>query len=651
MTDLIEVVFSLPLDRAFTYRLPSGTSVTPGFRVSAPFGSRKLTGYVIGADAAAPPGVPEIREIYRVVDSRPLFTPEILEQARWLAHMYMCSLGEALAAMLPGARRESEVENVPEEGLLPEKFVLAEQQRAAVKHILSAAGGSFYLDGVTGSGKTAVFLESAREIMQRGRGVIYLVPEISLTHQVVELFASEFGEQVAVLHSGLTASQRLRAWFRILDGEARLVIGARSAVFAPVRDLGLLILDEEHESSYKSSATPRYHARQVASHRSSREGAVLVMGSATPSLEAVYHMQSGKLKRLHLPERLSGGSLPEIQIQDMRGESGPLSKRLVEEILQARREQRQTILFLNRRGFSHYFHCKSCGFEMTCRNCSVSLTYHKNRGKLVCHYCGFKADPLEVCPDCGSMDVGYSGIGTERVEEELSRLFPDLKVSRVDTDAVRKRSVLGGVLKNFRDGKIDILVGTQMVAKGLNFPGVKLVGIISADTGMQLPDFRASERTFNLIVQVSGRAGRFHPDGRVLIQTFKPENETIRLAAAGKSAEFYARELSVRRELNFPPYSRLIRLVFRSRSARQAYRIAGVVKRAVCTAAPASQPFDVLGPAECPLTVIAGNTRCHLIFRAERLAPLHALVRATLAKLPPQAGVYIEVDVDPTSLL
>jgi primosomal protein N' (replication factor Y) len=651
MTDLIEVAFNLPLDRVFTYRLPAGTETVPGCRVSAPFGRRKLTGYVIALGAAAPPGVLEIREIHRVVDSRPLFTPELLEQARWLAHMYMCSLGEALAAMLPGARREGEADAGAVETPLPETLALSEQQQAAVRRIVAADGGSFYLEGITGSGKTAVFLEAAREILQRGRGVIYLVPEISLTHQVVELFTSEFGEQVAVLHSGLTASQRLGTWFKILDGEARLVIGARSAVFAPVRDLGLLVLDEEHESSYKSSATPRYHARQVAAQRSRREGAVLVMGSATPSLEAVYRMQTGRLERLYLPERLSGGTLPEIHIQDMRGEPGPLSRRLIEEILQARREKRQTILFLNRRGFSHYFHCSSCGFEMTCRNCSVSLTYHKSRNKLVCHYCGFKTDPLTVCPDCGSMDVGYSGVGTERVEEELARLFPDLRVRRVDTDSVRKRAVLGGVLQEFRAGRIDILVGTQMVAKGLNFPGVKLVGIVSADTGLQLPDFRAAERTFGLIVQVSGRAGRFHPDGRVLIQTFRPDNPTIRLAASGQAGEFYARELAVRREMNFPPFSRLIRLVFRSRAAELAYRAAGLVKREVTAAASAEHRFDVLGPAECPLTVIAGNTRCHLIFRAERLAPLHSLVRAVLAGLAPQAGVYIEVDVDPTSLL
>jgi len=651
MIDLIEVVFRLPLDRVFTYRLPAGASAVPGCRVSAPFGRRKLTGYVIGVDVEPPAGVEEIREIDRVVDSRPLFTGEILEQARWLAQMYMCSLGEALAAMLPGARRESEAETVSLEAQLPEEFALSPRQRSAVERIVSTHQGSFYLEGVTGSGKTAVFLEAAREIVQRGRGVIYLVPEISLTHQVVELFVSEFGERVAVLHSGLTASRRLRTWFRILDGEARLVIGARSAVFAPVRDLGLIVLDEEHESSYKAGSTPRYHARQVASYRSGREHAVLVMGSATPSLEAVMRMQSGKLERLYLPERLSGGSLPEIHIQDMRGESGPLSRRLVEEILQAHREKRQTILFLNRRGFSHYFHCRSCGFEMTCRNCSVSLTYHKSRHKLVCHYCGYKADPVTVCPECGSMDVGYSGIGTERVEEELARLFPDLRVRRVDTDAVRKRDLLGGILQDFRAGKIDVLVGTQMVAKGLNFPGVKLVGIISADTGLQLPDFRAAERTFNLIVQVSGRAGRFHPDGRVLIQTLKPENPTIRLAAAGQVREFYDRELAMRREMNFPPFSRLIRLVFRARKTKQAYHAADMVKQAVLAAAGAEARFDVLGPAECPLTVIAGNSRCHLIFSARRLAPLHALVRGTLAGLSPHTGVYIEVDVDPVSLL
>ena len=502
-----------------------------------------------------------------------------------------------------------------------------------------------------------MFLAAARRTVAAGRGVIYLVPEISLTHQVVDQFSDVFGAQVAVIHSALTPSQRLHQWSQIRSGAAQVVIGARSAVFAPLRDLGLIVLDEEHEASYKSSATPRYHARQVAMHRCAGAGATLVMGSATPSLEALHHMERGYLQRLELTRRPGHGRMPAIEVVEMKGVGGPLSPRLLQEIQATAAAGRQTILFLNRRGFASLRHCRSCGYEMHCVHCSVGLTYHKATGAMLCHYCGYRTRPMQVCPECASLDVGSVGYGTQRVEEELAAALPGLRVRRLDTDAMRNRRDLRAVLAQFRDRAVDVLVGTQMVAKGLNFPAVRLVGIVNADTGLHLPDFRAAERTFNLIVQVSGRAGRTLPDGRVFVQTYRADQPAIRLAVEGRAEEFYRRELALRRELRFPPFVRMIRVVFRSRSqqraAAAASRFAEQLNDSPASSAPAAAPPSpaVLGPVECPIERIAGNYRYHLLLRHPTLGPLHARVTRTYLQFKPPPGVYVEVDIDPVSVL
>ncbi len=648
MSRYVEVAFNLPVKKNFTYLLPQAVQASAGFRVAAPFGRRSLTGCVVAERASPPEGIGEVREISRVIDKRPLCGEETFDLAQWMSRMYMCSFGEALSSILPGGRRESAVEETLFD-LEEREYPLAEQQLAAIRSIASRSEGSYYLFGVTGSGKTDVFLRVAEEVVAKGRGVIYLVPEISLTHQVVRTFRSVFKKRLAVLHSALPSSRRLREWLRVRDGEADVVIGARSAVFAPIPKLGLIVIDEEHEGSYKSGATPRYHARQVAMYRASREKAILIMGSATPSVEAYHRIQSGRLASFRLPERLSGGALPRMELVDMRGQPGPFSARLLEQIERTRAEGRQSILFLNRRGFSYFFHCKSCGYEMTCRHCSVSLTYHRERNKMICHYCGFSVPPVGTCPQCGSMDVGYSGFGTEGLEEELARIFPGLRARRIDTDVVRKQAVLRQALAEFRAGEIDVLVGTQMVAKGLNFPGVKLVGIVNADTGLQLPDFRAAERTFNLIVQVSGRAGRSLPDGKVLIQTFRPENPVISLAMEGRLDEFYAREIEIRRQLGFPPFCRLIRIVFRGRNREKT--LAAAEDLAKVLTVNMAEAGDVLGPAECPLAKISGSFRFHAIVRAIDFPVAHERVGAALEGRRPPSGVYMEADVDPQALL
>jgi primosomal protein N' (replication factor Y) len=449
----------------------------------------------------------------------------------------------------------------------------------------------------------------------------------------------------------MSSGARLAEWIRIRRGEARIVAGPRSAVFAPVQNLGLVIIDEEHDGSYKSGNIPLYHARQVAIHRCSVEGARLLLGSATPSAEAWKLMGDKVIMRLDLSRRLSGGSPPVVKPVSLEGVSGCLTEELKEEIRKTARMRRQTILFLNRRGFAYFYHCPSCGYELTCKHCSVSLTWHKSRGRAICHYCGYTAVPPKACPQCGSLEAGYAGFGTEMVEEEVIRTFPDLRVRRADADTAGRKGHLKETLDLFRAGAIDILLGTQMVAKGLNFPGVRLVGVIMADTGLHLPDFRAAERTFSLIVQVAGRAGRYFPDGRVIVQTLRAGDPIITHSCALDVEGFFKAELEQRKLLKFPPYTRLIRFMVRSREAERADRAAA---RLAALAEPLIPPDgDLLGPAECPISMRAGNHWRQLILRGASMGSLHGAARTVLEAYEKSrdSRVYLEVDVDPVSLL
>jgi primosomal protein N' (replication factor Y) len=449
----------------------------------------------------------------------------------------------------------------------------------------------------------------------------------------------------------MSPSARLAEWMRIRSGGARIVIGPRSAVFAPARDLGLVIIDEEHDGSYKSANTPRYHARQTAFWRCSVEGACLVMGSATPSAEAWKLMGDGRIKRLDLSRRLSGGAMPGIKPVSLENAEGCLTKELKDEIRATAHMGRQSILFLNRRGFAHFYRCPSCGYEQTCKHCSVSLTWHKSRGRAVCHYCGYTEPPPRVCPQCGSLEAGYRGFGTEMIEEEVRRTFPDLRLRRADADTAGKKGGLEETLALFRAGEVDLLLGTQMVAKGLNFPGVRLVGVILADTGLHLPDFRAAERTFSLIVQVAGRAGRYFPDGKVIVQTLRMGDPVITRSCALDVEGFFAAELAQRKSLNFPPYTRLIRFTTRGKDAA---RTDAAIRRLASLAGPLlPSGADMLGPAECPIGIIAGNYRRQLLLRCPSMGVLHAAARVILERYEKgrDSRVYLEVDVDPVHVL
>ena len=666
MAQWLELVFKLPLYQSFFYRnavAADGQQSLAGRRAAVRFGSRKLVGFIVAEYETLPKSCPfveaDIKPIDRIIDAEPLFTDEQAALARWMSHFYICAEGIALSAMLPSGKREAGELNTDGIEFAGTDFsasalTLSEEQRSAVEAISGCTGGEFfYVYGITGSGKTEVFLQAASRALAAGKSVIYLVPEITLSHQVAETVKKRFGDRCAVLHSGLTGSKRLAEWRRIARGEARIVVGVRSAIFAPVRDLGLIIIDEEHDGSYKSGFAPRYHARQVAMYLCKKHGCPLVMGSATPSVEAWHLMKTGAIRTLRLSERLSGGALPHIRIESLLHTAGALSTALIDEMRRTKTQGKQTILFLNRRGFSHFFKCKNCGHELLCKNCSVPLTFHKSEGLMKCHYCGWTAKPPSACPECGSSEAGYTSIGTEYIEEQVRKTFPDCTVQRIDTDVLQKNKQAVQILNNFRDGAIDILLGTQMIAKGLNFPGVRLVGIALADTGLQMPDFRAAERTFSLIMQVAGRAGRYVPDGEVIIQTYNPYHPAIVCAQHNDVEGFYTQELQQRQALEFPPFARLIRLVFRSKDQHKAEEAAFGARELLPKLFPpdAAESIEILGPSDCMLSLVAGNHRMQLLLRAETLAPMQKAVYRFITEYKAAVGVYIETDVDPVSLL
>ena len=669
MSVYYELIFDIPspvnssFDHSFTYMADDKGEAAVGKRAMVPFGRRDILGYIIAKRDTLPENIKEdaVKKIRRVIDKEALFDTRDMEISKWMAGYYLCSQGQALASMLPSGRRGIVPALPDSEEETQVSLSISDEQASALHEITSPNENTldgaqmFYLYGVTGSGKTEVFLRAAQFTLNAGKTVIYLVPEISLTHQTAQMIGNRFGSLAATLHSGMTPSSRLSEWIRIRNGEAKIVVGPRSAVFAPLSNLGLIIIDEEHDGSYKSGNTPRYHARQIAVRRSSQEGARLVMGSATPSAEAWKLMRDGTIKRLNLSRRLSGGAMPEIKAVSLLQTEGCLSKELKDEILATHKMGRQTILFLNRRGFAHFYQCPQCGWELICKRCSVSLTWHKVKGKCMCHYCGYSSPPPSVCPQCGCVEAGYRGFGTEMIEEEVRRTFPNMRLKRIDADTAAKKNGTSGGLEEtlmlFKTGVIDILLGTQMVAKGLNFPGVRLVGVVFADTGLHLPDFRAAERTFSLIVQVAGRAGRYFPDSKVIVQTLRMEDPVITRSCALDVEGFFNAELKTRNALGFPPYSRLIRFVVRSKEQSRAdaaiKRLASIIEKII------PKDADMLGPAECPIGIINNNKRRQLILRSQKLGVIHSLAREAVARYETgkDSKVYLEIDVDPVSML
>lgn len=516
---------------------------------------------------------------------------------------------------------------------------------------------SFLLFGVTGSGKTEVYLRAVAMTLSRGRSALILVPEIALAAQVVEAVKARFGNLVAVLHSALSAGERFDEWRRAREQRARVVVGARSAVFAPLDHVGLIVIDEEHEGAYKQQEhTPRYHARTVALQRAMREGAILLMGSATPSIETFYQARQGKHILLQLPSRVEGRPLPEVQIVDMRetprAQGGVFSLPLAEAIAQRLKRGEQVILFLNRRAYASFMMCRKCGYVVKCPRCEVSLSYHKVDRSLRCHHCDYRRSVLVQCPSCGSTQIYPFGLGTQRVEEEMQRLFPEARLLRMDRDTTSRKGAHHVLLARFRAHEADVLIGTQMVAKGLDFPKVTLVGVISADTALHIPDFRASERAFQLLTQVAGRAGRAHQPGEVIVQTFNPEHEAIQTASTHDYLRFYEREILYREELRYPPFSQLANVLATHPEEAKAEELcrqaADLLRREIISA---GVDAEVLGPVQAPMARLRGLWRWHCLVKCYQQDALPDLLRGALDGLRPPQGGSLQVDVDPYSVL
>lgn len=532
--------------------------------------------------------------------------------------------------------------------------------------------GTFLLRGVTGSGKTLVYIELLREVVERqGRTAIVLVPEIALTPQTVGRFKAVFGDRVAVLHSALSDGERYDEWRSLRTGEKRIVVGARSAVFAPLPDLGAIVVDEEHEGSYKQGEAPRYHAREVAVVRARMEGAVCLLGSATPSLESWSNARSGKYRLLELPERVGGQPMPPIRVVDLRAErkrqassTGPLQERsptiladaLVEAVHARIRKGEQTILLLNRRGYATFVQCRECGLVWHCPECNVSLTYHRRRARLTCHYCLHEEEAPQRCSACGSNDLSFRGVGTEQVERAVGEAFPSARLARMDVDTTGARWAHHEILGRVERGEVDILLGTQMIAKGLDFANVTLVGVINADTGINLPDFRATERTFQLLTQVAGRAGRGPKGGEVFIQTALPQHYAVICATDHDFVGFAERELESRRQPSYPPHCRLVNVVVSGTEETPVQEAAEAAAAWLSGLVEARGVADVtlVGPAPCPIDRLRGRWRWHLLVRAESAKLLGEVMRYFHEKFEVPAGkadLRVALDRDPVQLL
>ncbi|QNQ80268.1 primosomal protein N' [Lactobacillus sp. PV034] len=515
---------------------------------------------------------------------------------------------------------------------------------------------TFLLEGVTGSGKTEVYLHAIQKALESGRNALMLVPEISLTPQMVEQVKARFGSNVAVLHSGLSTGERYDEWRRIRRGEAQVVVGARSAVFAPLSNVGLIIIDEEHESSYKQEDTPRYHARDVALLRSKYHHCPLVLGSATPSLASRARAQKGNYELLRLTERANSKALPEVTLIDLKqvefaGGQFDLSVDLVEKIKEKLARREQVILLLNRRGFANFMLCRSCGYVMQCPNCDISLTMHKDTGQMQCHYCGYKTPIPNKCPNCQETQIRFLGTGTQKVEEELKELIPQASILRMDVDTTRRKGSYKKILDKFGAGEANILLGTQMIAKGLDFPNVTLVGVINADTSLQVPNFNASEKTFDLLTQVSGRAGRADKKGEVMIQTYNPEHYAIELAQSQDYESFYRKEMQVRHQGNYPPFFYTVLISVASKNEQAAAKFAFVVKRKLMQELHA--PTIVLGPTPSSIAKIKNQYFYQILVKykkEDKLNPILHELQDEAQKIKKQ-GLNVYIDNEPERII
>ena len=622
-------------DSLFTYGCHDD-DISVGRKVYVPFakGNRLREGYVVSIEEQVPEDmIPKLKYVSSSDEDISL-TDEMVRTAIWLKNRYLCRYIDAVKCFTPAGdkakrkTRKNPFEN--RQGVPSEVRTLTEQQKTALTQIGDAVEKGmhdrFLIHGVTGSGKTEIYINAAEQVLARGKNAIVLVPEISLTMQTIDRFTGRFGsERIAVLHSRLSPGERYDQWKRIRDGSVRIVIGARSAVFAPLENIGLIVVDEEHEATYKSDHTPKYDTVEVAVKRlqdGDNQG-ILLLGSATPSVVTYSRGKEGIYRIIKLTERYNKVSLPDVSVVDMRaelkdGNRSIISRELYSEMKLQLDAGRQVMLFLNRRGYSTFVSCRNCGYVAKCPVCGLSLTYHKKNGAAVCHYCGYQQAAPAECPECGSRYIKYFGSGTEKVEETVAELFPDHVSERLDLDSVRKKGELERRLKAFEAGKVHILIGTQLIAKGLDFKNIGLVGIISADVALNIPDFRSPERTFQLITQAAGRAGRGSEKGRVIIQTYSPEHYAVTFAARQDYEGFYETEIKLRQYMGYPPYSDLFQIMFTADEAEAALKGAWDWHDRLVDAMDPNERGNVFDPQEAYMSRIKDTYRYSMLIKCPK---------------------------------
>jgi primosomal protein N' (replication factor Y) len=654
----------LPQDH-FTYAVPAdlAAAAVPGARVEVPFGRRCVLGYVVGAERALADG--EARQISAVLDEPPILDAAALALARWIADRYCSPLGEVIRAMLPkgvraarpgGRRRRPRTTSAAmraaragEDDAAEIPPALTEPQRAAAAPLLEAIAAGTHrrvlLHGVTGAGKTEVYLVAIAAALAADRQAIVMVPEIALTPQTIRRFAARFPGRVAVLHSGLTESERAREWRRIRDGSLDVVVGSRSAVFAPLPRLGVIVVDEEDASAYKQDRIPRYHAVDVALERGRLQRVPVVLGSATPRVETYYAAHTGGFELVRLDQRISGRPLPPIEVVDLReelhaGNRSPLSLELVRAFRECHDAGGQSILFLNRRGSATVVVCRNCGEAISCDSCSVSLVYHAQRRRCDCHYCGNSRPLPEVCPSCRSTAIRGLGMGTERLEVEVHERFPEVRLLRMDRDTTATRDAYFTIYDQFARHQADCLIGTQMVAKGWDLGNVRLVGIVNADVSLHFPDYHSGESTFSLLTQVAGRAGRGDEPARVILQTYSPQHYAVRHATTHDYLSFAREEIRVRKALAFPPYTRMVVCTVAHRENARAELDARQALAEVSDKLGAGSGLDVLGPTPAFLHRLRGEYRWQITVRGE-------VIERAFPHLPRGRGWSIDVDPGP----
>ncbi|MBI2346726.1 MAG: primosomal protein N' [Deltaproteobacteria bacterium] len=677
----IDVAIPVPLHHPFTYEVPPDlrARVQPGMRVVVPFHRRRMMGIVLGPPSPSPSprggeGKQQWKPILDVLDEKPVIAPTLLKLLHWISSYYAAPVGEVCRAALP--RSFFRQRTLPRSSRLPaphtgdaafhrdRPITLTAAQATAVAAVQQAIDRRtftpFLLHGVTGSGKTEVYLQAIAHTLAAGRQALLLVPEIGLTPQLLSRVNARFSHQVAIYHSGLTEAQRVLQWQRMVRGEARICVGTRSALFAPFADIGCIVIDEEHDASYKQEESPRYHARDAAIVRAREERAVVLLGTATPALETFHNVRAHKYQYLTLPERATGVAPPRIEVIDLRrpGSNGRgatfLAQPLVTAIAETLEQREQVLLFFNRRGFAPVLLCRDCGHCFRCPNCEVSLTTHRATERLHCHYCEFATDVPRACPQCKAARLHALGAGTERLEQWMRAQFPAARIARFDRDTGSRRAGRETILTQMHRREIDILVGTQMIAKGHDFPDVGLVGIVDADLGLYLPDFRAAERTFQLLTQVAGRTGRAEKPGWVVIQTYTPEHYALRHVQQGGYAAFYDEERRHREALHYPPFGRLINIRITGNTETPVKEYAQILAQSLCRQfMKEEKSVAVLGPAPSPFKKLAGKFRWQLLIKTPSPASVPALTHTALAHAAAHAprGVKCACDVDPVSLL